>query len=166
MPNDPKDSFEEAMAQMGLEPKGASEDREEEDMRLFEEALMALEPGGAEEACPGSQETHRATVHSLRGLRRLIRQGALSPQATLDLHQMTRDQALRATAAFLSRSRRDGHQLVRIICGRGLHSRDGAVLPDALDGWLSKDVSEHITLAMPAPGNDGGEGARYVLLRS
>ena len=166
MTNDPKDPFEEAMAQMGLTPEDASQDREDADWALFEEAMASTDTPERGEDPVASQSRPRAAVHSPRGLRRLIRQGVLSPAETLDLHQMTREQALRATGAFLSRSRREGHQLVRVICGRGLHSKDGAVLPGALDGWLKGALSEHVTLSMPAPGNDGGEGARYVLLRS
>ena len=166
MTNEPKDPFEEAMAEMGLGPTEASRDREDEERALFE-AVMANGAGVAPTASPEptEDETGKTPVNSARGLRRLIRQGSLQPTQTLDLHQMTREEALRATTSFLARSRREGHQLVRIICGRGIHSREGAVLPDALDGWLKNQLAEHVTLSMPALGNDGGSGARYVLLR-
>ena len=78
---------------------------------------------------------------------------------------MTREQALRATRAFLRRARGQDHQLVTIICGRGLHSRDGSVLPAALDQWLKEGLQQHVALTIPALRDDGGQGARYVLLK-
>ena len=168
MGNGPGDLFEEAMAHMGVDTDGQREAQErlaEEEARLFEETMEGLVATPEARTDEGSETETPVTVHSPSGLKRLVRQGSLRSQATLDLHQMTRVQALRATRAFLVSARKDGHQMVTIICGRGLHSRDGAVLPDALDQWLNADLAQHVTLAMPALGDDGGQGARYVVLR-
>lgn len=168
MGNDAKDPFEEAMAHLGLAPDRGEREEEPgaEDAELFQEAMERLEgPGDPLNREKGSTQ-QRTSVNSLRGLRRLVRKKVIQPGESLDLHQMTKEQALRATRSFLVRAQKQGHQLVKIVCGRGLHSTDGAVLPDALDGWLKREVAEHVTLVMIAPREDGGEGARYVLLRS
>ena len=62
-----------------------------------------------------------------------------TPQAELDLHQHTREQALDAAAAFLEASKQAGHAAVRIIVGRGLHSKNGPVLGGAVRDFLEKE---------------------------
>ena len=59
-----------------------------------------------------------------------------TPQATLDLHQMTRPEARAAALDFLSASERAGHSLVRIIVGKGIHSAEGPVLGSFVRGLL------------------------------
>ena len=173
MGNDAEETFEEAMARLGM-GEGADRLREAED-QLFEQAFEDLveapdpevRPGGGEDPAKETEDRgDRRTVQSARGLRRMVKTGEIGPGATLDLHRMTRLKARRAVGAFLSQSRVQGHQLVTIICGQGLHSQGDAVLPQALDQWLRDDFSHHVVLVMNAPRTDGGQGARYVLLKT
>lgn len=60
------------------------------------------------------------------------------PQAELDLHGDTARRAVEKTALFIESSRRHGLLTLRIIVGRGSHSSDGPVLPDAVAGKLSE----------------------------
>jgi len=60
------------------------------------------------------------------------------PQAELDLHGDTARRAVEKTALFIESSRRHRLLTLRIIVGRGSHSSDGPVLPDAVAGKLSE----------------------------
>lgn len=60
------------------------------------------------------------------------------PQAELDLHGDTARRAVEKTALFIESSRHHGLLTLRIIVGRGSHSSDGPVLPDAVAGKLSE----------------------------
>ena len=64
-------------------------------------------------------------------------------QAELDLHQMTRLEADDAVRVFLETSRQAGHDLVRIITGKGLHSQAGPVLSEAVRAYLDKHGYEY-----------------------
>lgn len=57
-------------------------------------------------------------------------------QAELDLHQHTRDQAADVVRAFLRESEGAGHTLVRIVVGKGIHSKEGPVLGDVVRALL------------------------------
>jgi len=60
------------------------------------------------------------------------------PQAELDLHGDTARRAVEKTALFIESSRHHGLLTLRIIVGKGIHSSDGPVLPDAVAGKLSE----------------------------
>ena len=99
-------------------------------------------------------------------LRRRVRKGLLRHESELDLHRMTQAQARAAVASYLSNSAAQGVRVTRIICGRGLHSRAGAMLlRDSLPTWLRADFSEAVETAFRAPPGHGGEGAWYAILR-
>ena len=100
----------------------------------------------------------------LRGLRR----GDHRPEARLDLHGQTRDEAVRAVERFVLRSRADGCRAVLVIHGRGQNSEAGEpVLRPALHEWLASAVSARagVMAFAPAPPRAGGTGATVVLLR-
>ncbi|OJI06874.1 hypothetical protein BK004_01910 [bacterium CG10_46_32] len=85
---------------------------------------------------------------------------AQTPQATLDLHQHTQHQARAAVRAFLSESEHAGYNLVRIIVGRGIHSKEGPVLGDAVRALL-RDADYEFR---DAKIGEGAEGAIDVKL--
>jgi DNA-nicking Smr family endonuclease len=59
-----------------------------------------------------------------------------APQAQLDLHGDTALIARQRTDSFLRTAVAAGTLTVRIIVGKGLHSEDGAVLPDVIEDLL------------------------------
>ena len=59
-----------------------------------------------------------------------------APQAQLDLHGDTALIAQQRADSFLRRAGAAGTLTVRIIVGKGLHSEDGAVLPDVIEDLL------------------------------
>jgi DNA-nicking Smr family endonuclease len=102
----------------------------------------------------------------LDALRRL-RRGALPIDARLDLHGMSVQQARAQLELFLRTMRSRGERCVLVIHGKGEHSPHGAgALRGEISAWLSQSAaSEHVAGFATARGDDGGEGAVYVLLR-
>ncbi|HEX4449179.1 MAG TPA: Smr/MutS family protein [Polyangiaceae bacterium] len=98
---------------------------------------------------------------------RRLRRGLLPIDARLDLHGMTVPQARTQLELFLRTTRARGERCVLVIHGKGEHSPRGAgVLRGEISAWLSQSAtSEHVAAFVTAKGNDGGEGAVYVLLR-
>jgi DNA-nicking Smr family endonuclease len=104
------------------------------------------------------------SVEVLRGLRR----GDHRPEARLDLHGQTREEALRAVERFVLRARADGRRAVLVIHGRGQNSEAGEpVLRPALHEWLAGAAAARagVMAFAPAPPRAGGTGATIVLLR-
>lgn len=100
-----------------------------------------------------------------RTLNRLKR-GQLRPQARLDLHGMTQDEAHRALIEFISDTQAAGKRCVIIITGRGRISEGGGVLRNQTPNWLNTPAIRSRVLAFAtAQPRDGGAGALYVLLR-
>ena len=95
--------------------------------------------------------------------RQRLRRGQLRPEATLDLHGMTRHEAHTALERFLARVHATGKRCVLVIHGIGRGSATGGVLRQALPGWLA--AHPEVLDSAPAQPTDGGTGACYVLLR-
>ena len=95
-----------------------------------------------------------------------LRRGRLRPEARLDLHGMTQDQAHKALIKFIEGSQEEGRRCVIVITGRGRVSEGGGVLRREVPGWLNSPRVRPIVLAISlATPRDGGPGAMYVLLR-
>jgi DNA-nicking Smr family endonuclease len=86
-------------------------------------------------------------------------------EQTLDLHGVTRNEALGLLEEWFRRSIHDQLRALCIIHGRGLHSSEGKpVLKEAVYQWLRCGPFAHAVLAViPRPGCGGG--ACLVLLR-
>ena len=92
--------------------------------------------------------------------RRLLRK---KPDAVIDLHGLTRDEAWNALDDFFSRSRSLGYEKVLVIHGKGNHSESDAVLKE-----VSRKFIEHCPFAGASGRNSssaGGSGATWVLLK-
>jgi DNA-nicking Smr family endonuclease len=95
-----------------------------------------------------------------------LRAGDFAPQASLDLHGKTRDEAKHAVEAFIQKARIAGHRCVLVVTGRGLHSEELPVLKAGVQQWLTRGRTARQVLAFcSARPKDGGTGAVYVLLR-
>lgn len=91
-----------------------------------------------------------------------LRQGKIRPQATLDLHGYTVDEARVAVSKFLTQALQQHLRVVKIIHGKGAAS--GAILRNKVYQWLPQS---HPVLAFCSTiQSDGGTGAVYVLLRT
>ena len=99
-----------------------------------------------------------------RKLQRRIRQGQFRPEASLDLHGCRQHEALEMLECFFADAARHGLRMLIVIHGRGLRSRQDAVLKPLVQRWLG---SQNRVLAWcPAQARDGGPGASYVYLRA
>ncbi|MDR3161744.1 MAG: Smr/MutS family protein [Spirochaetaceae bacterium] len=92
--------------------------------------------------------------------RRLLAKRA---DAALDLHGLSRDEAWEALEAFFEEGRRRGLEKLLIVHGKGNHSGGESVLKRTC-----RDFIERCSFAGEsghAPGNSGGSGATWVILR-
>ncbi len=120
----------------------------------------------ADKASPPPIAMDRKAYHSLS-------RGKLKPEARIDLHGMTLDQAHPRLVSFILSAHASGKRLVLVITGKGKTSRDDGPIP-ARKGILRHHVPHWLTQAPLAPcilqvtqshRRHGGEGAFYVYLR-
>jgi DNA-nicking Smr family endonuclease len=103
-----------------------------------------------EENCPRTGERRR----------RLLRK---RPDAIIDLHGLTQDEAWTALEAFFEESRLKNFEKIMIIHGKGIHSEKEAVLTE-----ISRKFIESCSFAGEsghASAAEGGRGATWVLLK-
>lgn len=70
-----------------------------------------------------------------------------APQAQLDLHGATAAVARRRAESYLRTALEDGRLTLRLIVGKGLHSEEGAVLPDVVEDLLLELKREGLVVA-------------------
>ena len=96
---------------------------------------------------------------------RQVKRGVVSVDHQLDLHGLTRDEAICALPRFLQSAQKKGQKAVLVITGKGNHSPEEPVLHQAVASWL-RDAGRTIVLEYaPAPREMGGSGAYVVFLR-
>jgi len=102
-----------------------------------------------------------------------MRRGKLAPEARIDLHGMTLNQAHPALTQFILSSQRAGRRLVLVITGKGERvgphpatSRERGVLRRQVPQWLHAPALRPAILQVDqAHISHGGEGAYYVYLK-
>ena len=102
-----------------------------------------------------------------------LKRGKLKPEARIDLHGMTLEQAHPALMGFILRAQRQGRRLVLVITGKGRDRDEGGPIPvragvlrHAVPGWLAAPPLGQVVLQVaPAHLRHGGGGAFYVYLR-
>jgi DNA-nicking Smr family endonuclease len=109
---------------------------------------------------PVEDEPPRARPRRMKQLER----GALQPAEELDLHGLTRDEALARTRTFLAHAARQGWPVVLIVTGKGLHSSEGPVLRRAVERLLA-EARDLVLEWGEAPRRFGGAGALAVFVR-
>jgi len=102
---------------------------------------------------PGTQEKWKA-----------IQKGMMPPDATLDLHGHTEEQAKRALKLFLEKDAKS-LEIVLVIVGKGYRSKGLPVLSTALPEWLNKEFHNWVIEWKWAPRHLGGSGAALVKIR-
>ena len=85
--------------------------------QLFLQAMGELQVNFAD-ALPAESEAPGASARRMKQLK----QGKLSPEATLDLHGLQRTEVVDRLLFFLQNAQHQGYRTVLIITGRGLHS--------------------------------------------
>lgn len=138
--------------------KGLSDSGESQD-----EFLAAVAQLGQidEKELPADEKPLRARPRRMKQVER----GELQPAGELDLHGLSRDEALVRTHAFLAQAARQGWQTVVIVTGKGLHSPEGPVLRQAVEQLLGR-ARELVLEWGEAPRRFGGAGALVVFVRT
>ncbi|MBQ6668676.1 MAG: Smr/MutS family protein [Deltaproteobacteria bacterium] len=99
--------------------------------------------------------------------KRSSRRHRFHPDDEIDLHGLTRAEALPKVAYFLERSVYNGLRSVLIITGRGKNSVAGeAVLRSAVIQFLEREGKKWASSWSEVPQRLGGEGALAVFLKS
>ncbi len=88
---------------------------------------------------------------------------ALRPEATLDLHGLTRDDAWARLEAFFADCRRRGLSKVLIIHGKGTHSESDPVLKGVVRLFLERNP--HAGESGHSTHGEGGSGSTWVILK-
>lgn len=103
-----------------------------------------------------------------------LRKGKLRPDARLDMHGMTADQAHSELTAFIYRAHAAGKRLALVITGKGSSSRSDTgimstrhgILRHSVPHWLDgANMRSMILEITPAHIKHGGDGAYYVYLK-
>lgn len=104
---------------------------------------------------PSEKTTSEISINAVR---------RMDAQDELDLHEMKLEAAVQATREFLDASYRHGLRKVRIITGKGLHSKGGeAVLrPAVLEECRNHPNVREVTVPKAA---EGGSGALTVIFK-
>ena len=117
-----------------------------------------------------SSSTSKAKLEVLQSNRKTIsklQRGKLKPEAFMDLHGYNKTNARVAVLEFIKKSIFNEIRCILIITGKksGYMGATG-VLRESLPMWLKeREFSSYILGHNYASSKDGGDGARYVLLR-
>lgn len=88
---------------------------------------------------------------------------AMKPEAVLDLHGLTRDDAWRRLESFFADCRRRGMRKVLVIHGKGNHSGGDPVLRQTV--LLFIEQNPHAGESGSADKDSGGSGSTWVILK-
>jgi DNA-nicking Smr family endonuclease len=110
---------------------------------------------------PEDEELKPMGANRLRQLKR----GVISVERQLDLHGLSRTEALAALPSFLQSAIAHGEKAALVITGKGINSPAEPVLQQAVAGWLREAGKKQVVEFAPAPREMGGSGAFVVFLR-
>jgi DNA-nicking Smr family endonuclease len=140
-------------------PQSPRLSREEREEAAFLDAIGSVEKVFKDE-WPEDEPLRQAVPRRMRQVER----GQLKPEAELDLHGLTVDEASTKVRFFLQDALYHGFHTILLITGKGLHSSDGPVLRQAMEKLLDLQ-REHVVEWGVAPRRYGGDGALVVFLR-
>jgi DNA-nicking Smr family endonuclease len=104
------------------------------DRELFLDALKGMDTV-FEDAFPPEEEVQQVLPRRMK----LLRQGRLVPEAKIDLHGLTREEARTKVGYFLEDSVYQGKKTVLIVTGRGKGSGGEPVLRAEVERYLSTE---------------------------
>jgi DNA-nicking Smr family endonuclease len=142
-------------------PATAARDSAAAELFLQEIGRLKLEVKFTE-TLPDEDELKMLSGNRLKQLKR----GVVSVDYQLDLHGLTREEAMAELPRFLRNARAKGQTAALVITGKGNHSATEPVLQQAVAGWLRDAGRELVLEFAPAPREMGGSGAFVVFLRS
>lgn len=111
---------------------------------------------------PEPLETPSASPRRMK----MLKQGKLTPDASLDLHGLRRDEVGQKLGFFLQNAQHQGLRTLLIITGKGLHSESGeALLRSEAERFLANEGGKWLLEWGRAPKQYGGAGALVLFLR-
>lgn len=134
--------------------------KEAEDQRLFLSSLAGMDVTFRDEF-PDVEPVHPVAANRMRQLK----SGSIRIDLELDLHGLTREEALKSLNQFISAACRRGQKAVLVITGKGINSAAEPVLQGAVAAWLREKGKTMVAEFAPAPGRMGGSGAFVVFLK-
>jgi DNA-nicking Smr family endonuclease len=170
--------FQRVMAEMGVGGKrGSGRDRspraeprrrrreppeqELDDRELFLDSVRNLE------MVPPKDDVDDSPQPSKQLKKRLPKKKRIDCADVLDLHGLTRNEALTRLADFVTKAFLGNLKSVMVITGKGKHSRAGApVIKPAVEQWVRTKGRRFITAYAEAPRAYGGRGALLLELKS
>lgn len=154
-------------APAGSHPLQKTARKAAEELQVVEEDAFLKEIGRLKldakftDAVPDEGELQPLAGNRLRQVKR----GVVSVDYQLDLHGLTREEALEALPRFIRSAQLKGQKAVLLITGKGIHSPEEPVLHQAVASWLRDAGKAAVLEFAPAPREMGGSGAYVVFLR-
>jgi len=140
------------------EPAGRA--RDEEEQSLFLSSLSGMDVTFRDEF-PDVEPLRPLAANRLRQLK----SGAIRIDLELDLHGLTKDEALVSLGKFVSGAFNRGQKAILVITGKGNNSPGEPVLQGAVASWLREAGKKMVAEFCPAPRQMGGGGAFVVFLK-
>lgn len=141
----------------------AKAERDEEEQRIFMQAVEALKIDLRFSDSVPEEETPQRPV-SVNRLRQ-VRRGGIRIDLQLDLHGLTRDEAIENLERFVKGAYNRGQKGVLVITGKGNNSPGEPVLKAAVAAWLRDPGKGMVAEFVLAPKEMGGSGAYVVFLK-
>ena len=155
------EEFDKAMS--GVAPLKGRTERQPPEPPSAPKKSAPKRPATVPTAAPETLKPGAATGSDGRTMTKL-RRGQIRPEARLDLHGKTLEEAQRAVSAFVAESQSDRQRCVLIITGKG--ARGEGPIRRNLPDWLNAPGTRpRVAGFEQAQQMDGGEGAFYVLLK-
>lgn len=153
--------------QAGSHPLQKAARKTGEDLLVVEEGAFLQEISRLKLDTKFADSLHdEGELQPLTGNRlRQVKRGVVSVSHQLDLHGLTREEALEALSRFLHSAQLKGQKAVLVITGKGNHSSEEPVLHQAVASWLRDAGRKTVLEFAPAPREMGGSGAYVVFLR-
>ena len=100
-------------------------------------------------------------------MRLKFKRGLIRPEATLDLHGYNRNEAEKTLISFINTCINQEKRCILIVTGKRKTTLGSkSILRELVPNWLDEEKYSSLVLAHNfATKKDGGDGARYVLLR-
>lgn len=135
---------------------------EQAEIEVFSQAIGQLKLDVAfADKFPEDDELKPLGTNRLRQLKK----GIIRLDRQLDLHGLTREEALSALSRFLRNAHDHGEKAVLVITGKGNNSPAEPVLQQAVSAWLRETGKGLVAEFASAPREMGGSGAYVVFLK-
>ncbi|MBN1142640.1 MAG: Smr/MutS family protein [Deltaproteobacteria bacterium] len=147
----------------GETPRQSSAPAADPPLPLDDETLFLTALGSLDKVfCDGAEAAAPLPPNRLKQLNRK----RIVPEESLDLHGLTRAEALQRVRFFLEKASYNGLRTVLVITGKGKGSEGAGVLRAAVADFLDTQGGKWLSAWGDAPRQLGGEGALVVFLRA